>query len=296
MIVSNLDCGLGNQLFQYAVGRQLSIKKGVELKLSIINFKHQNLRSFKLDKYNIKAEIATDQDIDKFLRRYYTNSLSSKLYRNLEKLLPRNQRSLFKETDAWTFESTIFNSASNIFIEGFWQNYKYVENLSPLIFEELTVKETYNINIQKIIQDVQFNASSVSLHIRRGDYVTDKDANERMGVLSLDYYYKAMDYIKKNIENPLIYVFSDDLLWAKHNLKTDLPLMFIDIENGKLDYVELDIMSKCSHNIIANSSFSWWGAFLNRNPNKIVIAPKSWVAIPEINEKIEVQLPAWLKL
>jgi hypothetical protein len=296
MIVSNLASGLGNQLFQYAVGRQLSVLKGVELKLSVVTFKMQNLRNYKLDHYNITAEIATDSEIERFLHKYYTNSLSAKVSRNLEHFLPRNKRSLYKQSDPWIYEPEVFDAASNIYIEGYWQNYKYMANLNPLIFEELTVKETYTDYIQKIIEEVQANNSSVSLHIRRGDYLTDKEASQLMGVLPLAYYYNAVDYIKTNIQDPVIYVFSDDLQWASDNLKTNLPIKFIDIENGKKDYIELDIMSKCHHHIIANSSFSWWGAFLNRNPDKIVIAPKNWVTVPEINKNVEIQFPNWIKL
>ncbi len=145
---------------------------------------------------------------------------------------------------------------------------------------------------------LQYNSPppSVSIHLRRGDYVSDPWAFHTMGPLPVKYYYKAIDYMSKKLSDPCFYIFSDDLDWVKDNIKIEAPVSFVEIANGTKDYLELDIMSKCSHNIIANSSFSWWGAFLNQNPDKIVIAPAQWVIADEINKRIELQLPSWIKM
>lgn len=117
-----------------------------------------------------------------------------------------------------------------------------------------------------------------------------------MGVLPLGYYTQAINLLKEKIISPTFYVFSDDLTWANEYLRGDYTMHLVDIANGEQEQVELDLMSKCHHNIIANSSFSWWGAFLNRNPDKIVIAPQRWVVPDDINAKINIQFPSWLKL
>lgn len=293
MIISKVISGLGNQLFQYALGRQISIEKNTPLKLDTTFFNSQDLRSYKLNNYNINADIASSEEINYFLYKYNTNMLSSRVLRKTEKLLPRTKRKLFKEEVPWQYEPELFKVSSNIYIDGYWQHYKYFENIDPLIFKELTIKSPYTDFVQSTIQHIIGNENSVSIHIRRGDYITDKQANNLMGVLPLNYYYSAIDIIKQRILNPTFYIFSDDLEWVKNNLSISSPCRYID---GGKDYFDLDLMSKCKHNIIANSSFSWWGAFLNKNINKIVIAPKQWVLPESINKNIELIFPSWTKI
>ncbi|RYY08216.1 MAG: alpha-1,2-fucosyltransferase, partial [Sphingobacteriaceae bacterium] len=127
---------------------------------------------------------------------------------------------------------------------------------------------------------------------RRGDYVTDSGANYLMGVLPVDYYNKAILYIKEKIADPNFYFFSDDLEWVKSNIKTGTTNFYVD-QNP--DYIDLDLMRHCKHQIIANSTFSWWGAFLNRNPDKIVIAPQQWSPREDVNRNIHLQFPDWIK-
>jgi hypothetical protein len=148
-------------------------------------------------------------------------------------------------------------------------------------------------NVQVIEKEIVGHHSSVSVHIRRGDYLKDT----LMNVLPMEYYAAAFDHIHSKINDPCFYIFSDDLNWVKDNLKMNYPVKYIDFESSSnADFLELHLMSKCRHNIIANSSFSWWGAFLNRNPEKIVISPKDWVVQPEINARIQLQFPSWLRL
>lgn len=114
-----------------------------------------------------------------------------------------------------------------------------------------------------------------------------------MGLLPLEYYTKAIQYLKQHVVDYTVFVFSDDLLWSKENLKFDGSIVFVDADE---DFLELDLMSRCHHNIIANSTFSWWGAYLNRNPLKIVIAPQKWVLDPKINEGVKIVMPDWVTM
>ena len=136
---------------------------------------------------------------------------------------------------------------------------------------------------------------SVCIHIRRGDYVEDIITNQFHGVCNLDYYYRSIEYIASKIKNPYFFVFSDDPLWVKQNLILKYPCDYIDQNFGKKDYEDMRVISKCKHNIIANSSFSWWGAWLNINPNKIVIAPKNWFKSKAINTK-DLIPESWFKI
>lgn len=295
MIIVKLISGLGNQLFQYCIGRQLSLARGTELKLDISFFKGQSLRSFRLHHYNIQAEIATEKEVEKFTGIYANTGLYAKVFRKVEKLVPKRNRRLFKEQEWWVYEPELLKASRNIYLDGYWQHYKYFENINPSILSELTVSEPYTPHENELLSAIQEN-NSVSLHIRRGDYITDPDTYNFMGIMPVEYYDEAIKHMRENVQRPAFFIFSDDLQWAKDNIRVDAPLTFVHLDNGKKDYRELDLMSKCRHNIIANSSFSWWGAFLNRYPDKIVIAPRKWIVPEERNKKIQLQFPGWVKM
>ncbi len=148
-----------------------------------------------------------------------------------------------------------------------------------------------NKDIGEMIQSFK----SVSLHIRRGDYVSNKVTNQVHGVCDLNYYSHAISYIAERISNTHLFVFSDDPEWAKGNLKTEIPTFFVDNNRADKDYEDLKLMRQCKHNIIANSSFSWWGAWLNQNAGKIVIAPKKWFNDKSINTK-DLIPEKWIRL
>ena len=134
--------------------------------------------------------------------------------------------------------------------------------------------------------------NAVSLHVRRGDYLLAKNMSV-LGVCGLDYYKKAIEYVAKNVKNPYFFLFSDDIPWVEENLKINYPYEIVDINNGKNSFYDLWLMKNCKHNIIANSSFSWWGAWLNENPNKIVVAPKKWM---NTIKKVEVCPKDWIRI
>ena len=293
MIFVKLISGLGNQLFQYAMGRQLAITRGVPLKLDLSFFETQQLRSYKLDHYNIRAEVASDEEVARFLRVYKSKNRVDRVYRTLERQLPKQLRRYYKENEWWVYEPQLLKASGKLYLDGYWQHHKYFEKLHPQIRQELTLKENSYPRPGNLAAEIAHNHASVSLHIRRGDYVSDKAAHNFMGVLPLEYYYRAISYLGRKLSDPVYYVFSDDLEWAKANLRQDIPLQFVEADK---DYVELDMMSRCRHNIIANSSFSWWGAFLNQNPDKIVVAPSQWVIPDDRNAKIHLALPSWVKL
>jgi hypothetical protein len=293
MIVIKLVSGLGNQLFQYAVGRRLSLMHNAELKIDTSFFINQKLRSYKLSHYNIVADTISSDEVATFLACYTSPSLAAKIYRRVEALLPKRYKRHFREDEWWVREPDVFRIRPSVYLEGYWQHHSYFEGLPPQITEELTLREPYPFEARALLKSVEEDNSSVALHIRRGDYITDVNAQELMGVLPLSYYMKAITYIKSKVQNPTFYIFSDDLRWAAEHLLPEAPMVLVDIAGGKLDYVELDLMSKCRHAVIANSSFSWWGAYLNRNPDKVVVAPAQWVVPVAINQRIKLQFPTW---
>lgn len=281
MIITKLIGGLGNQMFQYAAGRRASYKNNTELKLDITGYDNQagiTPRKYELDIFNINGKIADSNDINKFRNNK----------RGLQKILTGIYKLIFKKSyfneNGFQFNLKMLQIGDNSYLEGYWVSEKYFEDIRDIIYKEFTFKKKPNEK-NKIIINKIFNTSSISLHLRRGDYVTDQKTNQFHGVCDIDYYYKAIKYMGSKIKNPHFFIFSDDMHWVRKNLKIMAPADYIDWNTGNESYEDMRLMSFCKHNIVANSTFSWWGAWLNQNPEKIVIAPKKWFANISINTK-----------
>lgn len=268
MIIVNLKGGLGNQMFQYALGRHLAEKNGVVLKLDTTSLSKAKeigniYRPFDLDKFNIQNEQATPEEV-RTLR--YPYGVISKLKSVFERKILRKT---FVE-----FDANILGLKDDTYLDGYWQSPKYFETIRAALLTEFTLKSPLSPRGQAF-QDKIANSVSVSLHVRRGDYVANKRVLKENGVCSVDYYKKAIETISSKVANPTFFVFSDDIEWVKANLSIPASTVFVTDETITAPE-ELFLMSQCQHNIIANSSFSWWGAWLNQNPAKTVIAPTPW--------------------
>jgi len=286
MIITKLMGGLGNQMFQYAAGRALSDTYNTSLKLDISYYEKEDIfkRSFILDKFNIIGNIATVDDKQKFINKNY-------LYKLAEKLKPSFKRKIIIEKP-FEYYRDFEKIGDDAYLDGYWQSEKYFKHIESIIRNEFTLKNISKA-VKEIIFDIEKN-NTVSIHTRRADYVTLKNVNERYGICSIEYYQAAINNISEQINSPNYYIFSDDVAWVKENLKLKGPMTVVS-EDGFNDYEEIIIMSKCKYNIIANSSFSWWGAWLNENSNKIVIAPKKWLSTDEFD--VSYMLPNnWIKL
>ena len=282
MIIVKLIGGLGNQLFQYALGRNLAQKKNTELKLDISGFEEYKLHKYGLHHYNIIENIATQEDIQRFkpTQRQFFSYVTNKISK---RILPWYKQKYIIEPDI-SYNSDILKIAGDAYIEGYWQSEKYFAEISGIIMNEFSVKNEPD-ELNREMLTIINSTNSVSLHIRRGDYVSNRKTMEFHGVLGIDYYKRALNFMEEKVKNPLIFIFSDDIPWAKDNLKTDLPLHFINHNRVERNFEDLRLMSNCKHNIIANSSFSWWGAWLNKFPNKHVCAPGNWFNSSENNTK-----------
>jgi len=195
----------------------------------------------------------------------------------------------------YAYNSAIKNVSNNCFLAGYWQTSLYFQSIDHLIRQDFKfpkLVDQINIDHLKLIE----SSNSVSLHIRRTDFINNSNHNVH-GVCSLEYYHKGVDLISKKIDNPLFFVFSDDVYWAKENLKLNHSVQFVCGNLGKKSYIDMFLMSSCKHNIIANSSFSWWGAWLNCNSDKIVIAPKIWFVKKQLNNQTGDLIPdKWVRL
>ena len=278
MIIINMKGGLGNQLFQYAAGRALAVRQearaggSVELKLDVTGYGENNgidtLRRYALGPFNIKASIANAGEI-RHLK--YPYGIVSKGWRFFKAKILRqfNVR----------FVPALFNARGPLYLDGFFQTERYFVDKEKEVREDLRLTEPLSPkaeSVSRLMRDSPFEA--VSLHVRRGDYVSDAKTNEHHGTCDAEYYAKALEHIVTMIGKDIrVFIFSDDIAWVKENLILPYPSIHVSSPEIK-DYEELVLMSLCNHNIIANSSFSWWGAWLNANPDKIVTAPRRWVA------------------
>jgi hypothetical protein len=251
MVISKIQGGIGNQLFQWAYGRYLSEKYKTPLVLDVSFFSQQNKRTFELNGFPfIKYSEAT-----RYIFRDYI---------------------LIK--DDYCFKNDPINSNFNYFLDGYFQCEKYFKDIEGVIREELKPKDDF-------VSIVDSSKISVSLHVRRGDYVSVQDYHP---LQDIEYYKKALSLIG---EYDIVYVFSDDIEWCRNNL-TFKNVVFVD--NSK-EHESLWNMSKCTHNIIANSSFSWWGAWLNANKDKKVIAPLNWFGIKVSVSAKDIYCDGWIK-
>ena len=276
--------GLGNQMFQYATGCALAKKHGVRLLLDISPFQEYKLHKYSLGHYNIIENFATMSDTAPFL---------NVKNRNLMKYLPFLTNNKIVTEKIFEYNPLV-NKYGNVYLDGFWQTEKYFQDIAELIRQEFTVKNSPQGEDLRLINEMA-DCNAVSLHVRRTDYVTNKSALAIHGVCDLDYYREAIELMVSKIDNPVFYIFSDDHQWVRENMKLDYKTIFVTHNNADTNYEDLRLMSSCKHNILANSSFSWWGAWLNSNPNKIVIGPKRWFTDP--NKNVKDLLPAnWIAI
>lgn len=282
MITIKISGGLGNQMFQYAFGRSLSLRRQEELALDLSAYQNQAAgdtpRSYKLSRFNIAG------------RQLEAGELVSKVS-SYSRLRQKIGQKFFKDYNV-RFHNWQFMSSAGCF-DGYFQSYKYFAAQAETIRRDLTLSVPLPVEAAGLLEKI-ISQESVSIHIRRGDYVTIQKNFQGYGVCSLDYYERAVAEIRKHVKEPHFYIFSDDIQWAKENLRLEDPATYVS-EFGFDETVELDLMSKCQHNIIANSTFSWWGAWLNRNPEKIVIAPERWVAVTPYSTE-DLLPPEWLKI
>jgi hypothetical protein len=271
MIISRLTDGLGNQMFQYAAGRRLAHHLGTDLILDVSLYANQSPtstpRRYELDFFRIQATIAQAGLVHIWRNPPFTTLMDSELYR-----------------------PEVLNAHDNTYLIGYWQCERYFEDIRTLIFGEFMPAQSpdeANINTSRKIE----RSVSISIHVRRGDYVSNKFHS----FLGLDYYRIAVTEITKKIQRPDFFVFSDDPEWCRQNLDIVFPYTLVTHNSGPRAYWDITLMSRCQHNIIANSSFSWWGAWLNRNPGKIVIAPKQWFGDPTVDTSDRVP-DDWIRL
>jgi len=284
VIIVQLKGGLGNQLFQYAAGRRLSLTLGVPLELDISFYERHSQRTYELHQFCIEAGIATPWEVARWRGPRFLTRITQPLG-----LLPR----LVLEK-SFEFDPAILQLHDGRYLEGYWQSYRYFADVAPQIRSELAVR-TPPPDADRTLLDRMARCDSVCLHVRRGDYASNPTIQQVHGLCSVDYYQRAVERIVAQLRAPELFVFSDDMPWVKQNLRLALPTTHVEHHGVDSAPLELRLMAGCRHFVIANSSLSWWAAWLSANENPIVYAPRRWFADPTINTA-DLTPPAWHRL
>lgn len=294
MVVVQLTGGLGNQLFQYATAKALSIHHNTELLLDVSAYHRKELpdlevpRNFEL--YNFAGVVEKLIQASEIQNEKQFSFLKE---RKIEKILPNYKRQVYKEP-FYHFDANFFRCKQQVFLKGGWQSPKYFNNYADNIKSILQLKETTYNKIKPKALTLE-NTTTVAVHIRRADYLRKPVILEWHGVLGKEYYAKAFEVLSKHTNIDKVLYFSDDPEWVAKELVSLMPGEIVSNEVSFTPYEDFYLMQHCTHNIIANSSFSWWAAWLNPNPDKIVVAPQRWFNKAPLNTK-DVYPEGWFKV
>lgn len=295
MIIVKLMGGLGNQMFQYAAARRLALQHGAAVAFDGSYFEAcpagDTLRKYELHHLAVVARFATPLEIAE---------LSGTCRSRPQRLLIGVRRAaglachahVFREPRA-RFCPEVLDLPDNVYLCGFWHSERYFADVAGEICEELKVRTELQ-GINREMAERICSTESVAVHFRRGDYVDSAKTAAYHGVLPLAYYHRALDHLRaRGVVNPRLFVFSDDSRWVRDHVDFPLPVEFVDHNPHEVSYEDLRLMTLCRHAIVANSSFSWWGAWLNRKPDKIVVAPRRWLIHDTMPDLIP---PGWVRV
>jgi len=265
-IITALSGGLGNQMFQYAAGRSLATRRGVPLLLDLRVLAADTLRDYALGGLQVAATIALPADLP---------SSPGPVMRRLRRLLPWIAPRISVLERAFTFDPSILDLTPPFHLSGNWQSARYFADCADVIRADFQLAGSFTPDRVQLAEAIAAR-NPVSVHVRRGDYVSNAVANAYHGTCNPDWYAAAKRRADATIHDANYVVFSDDPDWARANLPAFADALFVEPSADGRDEQDLHLMALCRHHIIANSSFSWWGAWLNPRPDKMVIAPLHW--------------------
>jgi hypothetical protein len=274
LIITRLNGGLGNQMFQFAAARAFALRTGAVLKLDLSAFPRDKLRSYDLGDYALaeSVPIASDAELAQCEQKKPRGlALIGKALGLGGAAIPAIREAHFH------YGPLLAAARPPAYVVGYWQCERYFADHAAQIRRDFAAREPLEPE-NAAIADIINGANAVSLHVRRGDYVSDARHQAVHGVCGVDYYARAMAAVEAQVASPHYIVFSDDPDWCRANLKSSHAMTFVNANSTDRAYRDMQLMSLCRHHIIANSSFSWWGAWLNARADRIIVAPARWFA------------------
>lgn len=273
----NIAGGLGNQMFQYACSIALSKMTGQTVYFSTDLLEHYNDHNgFELEKvFDITLAKASQKDVRNMLGVLRSPAISRRLLAK-KSLKPFRSSNFLLDTDYEDMNSLCKDIKQNTYLQGYWQNESFFYKEKQEVLNAFSIKKKPNSENLSLLNEIE-KSESVAIHIRRGDYVNNPKTLKFHGICSLDYYKDSMAYILDQKPNASFYIFSDDHNWVNENIvKNKNNMRLVTHNKGENSCWDLFLMSKCKNIITANSTFSWWAAWLNQNPNGTIIAPLKW--------------------
>ena len=297
--------GLGNQMFQYAFGLMLVNKFEQQVCLDISWFNYHTNRKLNLKEFkpilkfrkrdvffiilgNILIWLSEHFRFIRMLRPVFH-------LRNIEEYICSiEQKFIYTKIQGRNFNLDMLKNNKNYYLEGYWQNPEYFEGIRKTILKNFSFPKLKNFEDSRLQNKIS-DSESIAIHIRRGDYIKNPTINQFHGTCSLEYYKKAAELIASKVTNAKFFLFTDDPNFVKDNFGF-LPNTTLVSDSNRSDIDELNLMHSCKHFIIANSTFSWWGAWLSQHPEKIVVAPKQWFKNVETNKKCKIIPKDWTRI
>ncbi len=291
MVVVKIWEGLGNQLFQYAYAKALQLRQNENVYLDFSAYNNRSYDPKRTHRFqqlsNFRITLKEYKDINKYYFFLNEKSLLDQCikYMSEKEMFPYKY---FSEKNV-KFKPELLRVRGNYYLQGWFQNEKYFKDYEDIIRKEIRLK--HKIRIDNELREILKNFNTVAVHIRRGDY------KRHGGILSKEYYNKAIEQMNRLIENPLYCIFSDEIEWVEKNMGFADKCIYVNKKHKLTSYEELIVMSHCKHDIIANSTYSWWGAWLNSNKDKIVIGPREWfLSKDDTNSGLNIMPESWIKL
>lgn len=267
-VVVGLSGGLGNQMFQYAAGRSLSFRLGVPLCLDLSWFGGQEERQFALSPFQIDARRRSQYPwlparglalVSRLSRRWLPRIMGVPVWREPHFYYSRDFAAL----------------TSPVFLEGYWQSECYFREIRPLLLQEFALRQPLPPACGALLEEIR-NCDAICVHVRRGDYLSNPVAAKVHGTCPVGYYRAGVSELCQGLSQPRCFVFSDDPGWVRASLAFDCPTTVVDANGPDDAHLDLALMAACRHFLIANSSLSWWGAWLGDQSGKKIIAPTNW--------------------
>lgn len=290
MVVTRLIGGLGNQLFQYAAGRRLAHARGVALKqdpAGLDDPAYRTARTYALAPFALAQAFATPDEVAT-LTRPRRGALARLLRR------PASPPASYVRERHFHFDPAVLDLPDGVYLAGYWQSERYFADAADVIRSDLALRDPPEGRNRALLDRIGA-CQAVSVHVRRGDFVTDPGIHAAHGACGADYYEKAAAHLADRVERPAFFVFSDEPDWARAHLKLPGPVEVVDHNGPGRAAEDLRLMAACRHHVIANSTFGWWGAWLDPRPDKRVVAPARWFA-GYAGDTRDLCPPAWVRL
>ncbi len=278
MIIMRLKGGMGNQMFQYAMGMKLAQMSNTKLRLDLSSLLDRSkgnfvYRDYDLSVFNVKDEFVISPRLLKAIYKVKSAKIRKVVHSNIAK-----KRKVIKEEDFHFQPSLLSNADINTLYEGWFQSPKYFEGIEDQLRQQFSFKNEILPRSTTLLREIQ-HTNSICLNVRRTDFLKVDNLN----TTDLSYFANAAKYIGSKVQDPTFFIFSDDIHWCRRNIVLDYPIHIVGHQHKGHKFSNyLQLMTHCKHFIIPNSSFAWWAVWLNDNSERIVVAPKRWFNDPKI--------------